>query len=180
MKGSTLTAVQLSRFMGRLNPFAIQLKSGAYAPIHRKITFTDLEKHINGTETYGTYVIREDGNINFIIIDIDGKETDDMKWWRAIADMVMDEFQEFDRCLEFSGRRGYHIWLFLDQPEKPRFYRELVKTRFKKLGLRNIEIYPKQNKINTLDKQLGSLIKLPGGIHKKSNKRSEIIEWRLK
>lgn len=176
---TTLTPVKLSQFMGRLNPFAMQTSQGGYIPIHRKIILQDLIDHLKGIKTYGTYVIREDGMINFTVIDIDGIPGDDMKIWLTVAQRIVPLFPEFKRCLEFSGRRGYHVWIFTDNPEYPQFMRELVKSRLRTEGFRNIEIYPKQNKVDPLHKKLGSLIKLPCGKHQKGS-WSKILEWRNK
>ncbi len=174
-----MTPVELSRFMGRLRPFAMQTPNGGYVPVHEKITIEHLEKHLKGLRTYGTYVIREDGLINFAVVDVDGKVGDDMKIWLSLGEKIMTLFPEFDRCLEFSGRRGYHIWVFPDQPEKPAFMKELVKSRLKAQGLRNIEVYPKQDKVDVLNKKLGNLIKLPSGKHLKGG-WSKILRWEKK
>lgn len=168
---------ELSNFIGRCNIYAKQLQDGSYIPIHKKITPLQLEKHLKGEETYGTYVIKENGFINYIVIDIDGEINDDMIVWKKVGEMIMELFYDFDRCLEFSGRRGYHVWVFLEQEEPPKFMRELVKTRLKMLGLRNIEIYPKQDSIDELKKQLGNLIKLPKGKHKKGG-WSQILKYK--
>jgi len=167
---------ELMRFMGRKNTFAEQLKSGIYIPIKRDINFQDLENHLAGNRTFGSYVIREDGKINYACIDIDGVPGEDMKPYLRLANRLMELFPEFERCLEFSGRRGYHIWLFPEEPEVPKFLRELIKTRFRAEGMINIEIYPKQDVVT--NKGYGNLLKLPCGIHKKGG-WSEIIRWEM-
>ena len=138
----------------------------------------DLEAHLKGTKTLGSYVIREDGKINFATIDIDDDpDTFNYGAYLNLTNIVFDLFPEFERVLEFSGRRGFHIWLFPKAPESPAFLRELIKTRLRSKGLMNIEIYPKQDNVDETEKQLGNLIKLPCGIHIKSGKRSEILRW---
>ena len=166
-----MTPNDLWRFVGRRNPHAIQTSNGGYVPVRRPLKLRDLINHLNGEKTLGTYVIREDGLVNYACIDIDG----DPKEFAANQDKylklgveVFNLFPDFDRALEFSGRRGYHVWLFPEKPEPPAFMRELVKARFK-LGKipADIEIFPKQDRVDVTKKQLGNLIKLPCGKHVK-------------
>ena len=117
-----INKIQLKKFIGRKNPFAIQLDKGGYITINREITEDDLQDHLNGEKTYGTYVIREDGLVGFGVIDIDGELGEPLK---ALGLTCYKLFPDFERVLEFSGRKGYHIWIFPQKLETPRFIREL-------------------------------------------------------
>jgi len=165
---------KLWKFVGRRNIYAVQTNTG-YVPIRKELTEKDLQEHLKGIKTLGSYVITETGKCNFAVIDVDG-DPNKLDSWKALSIKIFYIFPEFNRVLESSGRRGFHIWLFPKDPEPPAFLRELIKARFKLHNLRNIEIYPKQNKVDVLKKQLGNLIKLPCGIHKKSGKRSVILK----
>jgi len=136
----------------------------------------EITKHLKGEKTYGTYVIREDGKVTFGVIDIDG-DPNYLPALERLGNIVYDSFPKHSRVLEFSGRKGYHIWVFFKQPENPAFVKELIKTRLKRIGLKNIEIFPKQDRVT--GKGLGNLIKLPFGIHQVSGKWSKLIkeEW---
>jgi len=182
----TLTPYDLFQFVGRRNPFSKQTKNGAYIPVRREILMEDMRKHMSGESTYGTYVIREDGLVTFAVIDIDA-DTEYLKTkpeylsqMEELSRWVMPLFPEFKRIREFSGRRGYHIWIILEKPEKPAFIRELIKSRLRKRGFMNIEVYPKQDTINDLEKKLGNLVKIPLGKHMKGgwSKIIEILEVR--
>ena len=174
----TLTPDKLMKFVGRKNIYAMQTKSGAYVPVRKEITMDALIEHFNGDKTLGSYVIREDGKINFAVIDIDSDpKTFDYNSFLSISEMIYKLFPEFERVLEFSGRRGFHIWLLLDKAEPPAFMRELIKTRLRAKGLINIEIYPKQDKVDELKQKLGNLVKLPCGKHLKNGKWSKILKW---
>lgn len=179
MRQTTITPTQLMRFVGRKNTFAFQTDSGSYVPIRRIITLQDLRDHLDGKITLGSYVIREDGLISFACMDIDTDPDNDLGPYRRLTEIIFTLFPDFELVFEFSGRRGYHIWLFPEKAEKPKFLRELIKSRLKVYGIRNIEIYPKQDTINELKKQLGNLVKLPCGKHKKGG-WSEIMKWRKK
>jgi len=158
------TKEYLKKFVGRVNPYALQLDSGAYIPIHKELTDIVLEQHLSGLKTLGTYVIREDMKVSYGVIDIDG-EQDNLEPLKQLGHMIYSLFPEFKRVLEFSGRRGYHVWIFMDKLESPKFVKELLTTRLKLNNIRNIEVFPKQD--NLSGKKLGNLIKLPCGKHKK-------------
>ena len=177
MRQTTITPDELMLFVGRKNTFAIQTDKGAYIPKRRNITTKDLQDHLDGKVTLGSYVIREDGLITFACIDIDTTPGNNLEPYKRLAELIFDLFPDFQAVLEFSGRRGYHIWLFPEKPEQPKFMRELIKSRLKMYGIRNIEIYPKQDTVNELKKQLGNLVKIPAGRHKKGG-WSEIMRWR--
>ena len=168
MKQNTWTEEKLSRFMGRTNPYAIQLKNGAYVPIHKNAGKEALSKHLKGEHTIGSYVIKEDGTVNYGVIDIDcqpEKFEEQKEALQRLGELIYSFFPEFSRVLEFSGRRGYHVWVFFEKPERPKFVKELIKVRLKIANLRNIEVFPKQDSLD--GKKLGNLIKIPCGKHKK-------------
>jgi len=171
-----ITIEQLKRFVGRTNPYAIQFKNGAYIPVHKQITEELLQDHLDGKKTMGTYVIKENGMVNYgaIDIDCDPKFVEKIK---PFAEMVYSFFKDFERVLEKSGRRGYHVWVFFKQEEKPKFVLELIKSRLLSHCVTNVEIFPKQTKTSHLKKGLGNLIKLPFGLHQITGKRSELLKW---
>lgn len=170
--------MKISKFVGRKNAYALQIDNGSYICVNKPITEALLTKHIAGEATIGSYLINELGLIEFGVIDIDcGKDTITNPLEHPVysfAEVVYGLFPDFTRCLEFSGRRGFHIWLWTKTPEQPRFIRELIKSRLKKVDVYNIEIYPKQDKLD--GKGYGNQVKLPLGIHKKSGLRSFIIK----
>ena len=163
---------QLKRFVGRTNPYALQLKKGGYIPIRKEITDEELEKHLKGESTYGSYVIKEDGTTNYGVIDIDGNP-DELNTLKVLGETIYALFPDFNKVLEFSGRRGYHVWIFPKNPEPPAFIRELIKTRLKKANLMGHEVFPKQDSLSGIE--LGNLIKLPCGKHQQGS-WSEILK----
>ena len=166
-----MTPEELMKFVGRKDVHAIQLDTGAYVPVKTPFTLTLLSQHLSGKKTLGTYLIREDGLINFVVVDIDG-DPSSLPFLKRLAQSINTLFPDFETVIEFSGRRGYHVWIFFKSPEQPKFMRNLVKSRLNRKGYRNIEIYPKQDEVS--GKGFGNLIKMPCGIHRKSGKRSQI------
>lgn len=171
--------MDLNKFIGRKSAYALQVEDGSYICVNEPITKELLEEHIEGKKTIGSYVIREDELLDYGVIDIDGGQeviTDPLNHpLYRFAETIYNLFPDFTRALEFSGRRGYHVWIWTNQPEQPKFIRELIKSRLKKLDIKGIEIYPKQDNLRGL-KGYGSMIKIPCGIHRKSKLKSFIIK----
>lgn len=165
-----LTITELWRFVGRRNPFAVQMKRGGYIPVRRSLTDDDIRRHLEGEQTLGTYVVREDGLVGYGVIDID-TAPDKVDFAVNLATNMAGLFPEFYRVIEKSGRRGCHLWIFTEGLERPEFVRNLIKTRLGLAGIRKIEIFPKQDKVE----YLGNLIKLPCGKHKQGG-WSEVVE----
>ena len=162
MNSDSWNEEKLAKCIGRTDTYALQLKTGAYVPIHKNVGKEVLSKHLNGEHTIGSYVISEDGTSTYGVIDIDG-DKNDLEPLKRLGETIYSLFPDFSRVLEFSGRRGYHVWIFFKNPENPKFIKELIKTRLKTLSLRNIEIFPKQDSLE--GKKLGNLIKVPLGKH---------------
>ena len=69
--------------------------------------------------------------------------------------------------LEDSGR-NWHLWVFFDKPVSNHIARKLAHFFIEEAGCRNpVEVFPKQDIIP----DLGSCIKLPLGIHRKTGKK---------
>jgi hypothetical protein len=162
--------MDVNRFVGREDVYALQTDAGSYVPVKKPITEQDLKDHLDGKKTLGTYVLDKDNNVKFGCIDIDNENLAEAK---LIGEFIYSLFSDFDRILEFSGRRGYHVWIFMKKKEPAKFVRDLIKTRLRREGIDDIEIFPKQTELS--GKGFGNLIKIPLGIHKGSGKRSEIM-----
>ena len=162
----------LTRFVGRIFPCVEQHEQGGYYPIYKPVTLKLLQKHLDGDLTIGTYVLDADSKTAFGVIDIDigvGGAS------RSFAEYIYTLFPERERVLEFSGRKGYHIWVFFDKRLPGKYIKEYLKTRLRLYGLSNVEVFPKQASLKGL--RFGNLVKLPCGIHQVSKKRSVILKW---
>jgi len=155
---------ELKRYLGRTDVYALQTDIGSYFPVRKEITDSDLQAHLEGTKTIGTYVISPGNTVTYACIDIDG-DPNKLKELLSLSDTIFNIFPEFERSLEFSGRRGYHIWIFFEEPESAAFAKDLCETRLRMFGFKNIEVFPKQTRLT--GKGYGNLIKIPCGLHKK-------------
>lgn len=78
--------------------------------------------------------------------------------------------------VEFSGNRGYHIWIFLTEWIPVRYavmFTEIVLEDFSDDDI-TIECFP--NKTRVKQGKMGQAIKLPYGIHLKSGNRSYFLD----
>ncbi len=71
--------------------------------------------------------------------------------------------------IEFSGRKGWHLWVFF-RPHAPNTAaRRAGRDLLKRAGLEGVEVFPKQDRVSR--DRPGSLIKLPLGIHQATGRR---------
>lgn len=156
----------LERFEANFNAHGLQQSNGSYIAIRAIITDRLLQDHFAGIQTLGIYTTNPQNNTSkFLCIDID------------------DDHQttEFNRLLHYlninnlvylresvrPGRMG-HIWLFFDRPVDTELVHRLGIYACMLAGLK-AENFPKQPKIKP--EQLGNLVRLPLGIHKKTGQR---------
>ncbi|MCX6827693.1 MAG: hypothetical protein NT002_00175 [candidate division Zixibacteria bacterium] len=74
---------------------------------------------------------------------------------------------------EFSGKKGYHLWVFFDRPYPNRFARALSRA-----FAFNNEVFPKQDFIAS--GKLGSPVKAPLGIHQLTGNRCLFLDKDLR
>jgi TOTE conflict system primase-like protein/reverse transcriptase-like protein len=176
----------LDYFTGRKEFIAVQ-GTNHYYPIKQELNESILTKHIEGIKTFGAYVLTKTSKCNFICIDIDIEKkeltqvnfADSSKKFEYLKDQLLkfqnilekELFKPENILYEDSGGRGYHIWMFFEQPIEgydALFLNEILKNKLKDLSF---EFFPKQPTLNE-KRKYGNLIKLPLGEHKKYNNRS--------
>ena len=122
----------LETFSGREDMYALlEIVDGRkrHTVQYEPLTESVIRKHLAAEITAGTYVQRVNGTARFLVIDIDisrkillqyGSDRDAMqKYLREAADLACKMGILLDRKglkgqFEFSGFRGYHIWIFFD------------------------------------------------------------------
>jgi len=176
-----LTPTQiLDYFFYRRDVFAEQKSSGIYVPVRRNITIKDIQDHLDGKRTIGAYCLNTDNRIKWCCIDLDGDKNltpeQNEKSMYPLARIIYDSFQEYERMLEFSGNKGYHIWIFFQKPVLAKLGQKIMKARLNMLSVYNIEVFPKQTELNK-SRKYGNLVKIPQALHKVSGRRSYILKW---
>ncbi len=181
----------LDYFNGRKEFIAVQGTSHYY-PIKQELNESVLTKHIDGIKTFGVYVLTKSSKCNFICIDIDIEKIElsqvnfadsKIKFEHLknkllkFQNILEKEFFKPENILyEDSGGRGYHIWMFFDQPIEgydALFLNKILKNKLKDFSF---EFFPKQPTLNE-KRKYGNLIKLPLGEHKKYNNRSRFFTF---
>lgn len=151
-------------------------------------------QHLSGECIAATYVQRSNSTVKFMVIDIDiskkiimkyGSDTDEfhsylMKTGEA-AQQVLKLLHSFGMqgYAEFSGYRGYHVWIFFTEWLPVRYINmlsDLIEARLPlaEEGDISIEYFP--NKARLKPGKYGQAIKLPYGIHSKTGERSYFID----
>lgn len=156
--------MDVNLFVGNPDVYAEQQADGTYLPTRVPITDELLMWHMDGRVTVGTYVLQYD-KARFFAFDIDDQ---DIHMARSLATICRQ--QGFAPGIEFSGRKGYHVWVLLDQ-WYPAVDVKHVADHIAQLAGFNGEVFPKQ----TVAKELGNLIKLPLGVHRVTGVRSRFL-----
>jgi hypothetical protein len=149
----------------------------------RSLTPNDLVQHLTGVNTLGVYQLDHDDTVSWLCLDIDltgGKTVDNsVPFVREAATRLRQTIRTKTKLpclLEDSTNKGMHIWFFFEEPipaaKALSLGRWIVGVTEPVEGIA-VEVFPKQ----TTAKVLGNLVRLPLGIHKKTDRRSEFISW---
>jgi len=187
----------LHLFSGRENRYARQWYSptkgrGGYSPVDGPLTPRILRRHFMGDQTLGVYLLRLDNTATFFAFDIDlnrdaiqGAASADIsklrRNLRKTAKLVMDmlDAMKIPFVLESSGYKGFHVWVFLEEPLPAEVLWNLGRLLMGKIGSAvplgcHVEFFPKQPARSK--KGYGNLIKLPLGVHLVSGRRSRFVD----
>ncbi|MBF0620091.1 MAG: hypothetical protein HQL19_07980 [Candidatus Omnitrophica bacterium] len=174
-------------FEFRKDTFAFQQRPGKngktpYYRQKRALTDKDIIAHISGRQTVGVYLIDPQGNtVRGVVLDWDLLSFDEVS--RLVSAAKKLGIRAGQMLIEFSGKKGYHVWIFFLMPVAAAAAHKLGNMIVAESGLNKMEVFPKQGDVQ---EKFGNLIKLPFGIHKGSNKRSypvdqdgkKIEDWR--
>lgn len=188
----------LKTLVGREDIYAQEIIDGGN---HRKnelqilpLTENIIEQHLSGKYTIATYIQRSNSTVKFMVIDIDvskkvlmkyGNDTSEFRSYLTktgeTARQVLKILHSFGMqgYVEFSGYRGYHVWVFFTEWLPVRYSNMLSDLIEAKLSSSEedgicIEYFP--NKTRLKPGKYGQAIKLPYGIHSKTGERSYFID----
>ncbi|AZB00307.1 hypothetical protein EG359_12060 [Chryseobacterium joostei] len=171
-----------------------QQENGSYKLIKERITPVTIEDMLRNQKSLLTYQelhIVDTAFIKWICIDLDisKKEIDENKInpsnlrdVKTAAEIVVEFLNEknIPHLVEFSGRRGFHIWIFFERlVTKSDGYNLInyiyfnVKDKF--ASDIAVDKFPKVPFVNKYSKGVGSGIKLPLSQNKGSNKLSFFV-----
>lgn len=139
-----------------------------------------LIEHLKGRKTYAPYQVSKKDTVKWLCLDVDiekakdeeerATQEDAQKTLTKLCKVVYNKLGENSFLVEDSGGRGYHVWVFFDEPILAGHARSLgtvlADETTKTAGV-NIEVYPKQNSLRLL----GNTVKLPLGVHRQTGNR---------
>lgn len=157
------------RFIQREDCYPLQIarNGGSYTVIREPLTDAIIAGHLQGSKTIGLYS-SPDSTTKWLCIDID---TLDQAELRKVKKRVSQLGIPF--LTEFSGKKGYHIWIFFNKPYPNR----IARTLGQEIGPSH-EIFPKQDHIEP--SKLGNLVKAPLGTHQVTNNWCYFLDGNLK
>jgi hypothetical protein len=156
-------AVLAQRFIQRWDVYPQQLDDGRYICLHEQLNVSHLYAHLRGEITLGAYLLNQESKVRFIVLDNDS----DTGWkylitcGRKLANADIPSYLE-------KSRRGGHLWIFFEIPTEGGTVRKFAQGLIKKYHLKDFELYPKQDVVGN---GLGSLIRLPFGVHRRTGRR---------
>ena len=151
-----------------------------------------VEAHLRGDQTIGTCVQRPNGTARYFVIDVDvsrkvllqyDRGSEQFQGYLSRALKKCGEIMKYLRSrsipsyLEYSGNRGYHIWILFEGWVPVRFLNMLEDILQKEINADDditIEFFP--NKTRIRDGKYGQVIKLPLGIHVRTGDRSCFLD----
>ncbi len=186
----------LELFQGREGVYARMWKGSdskiSYSPVKEPFNMNVARNHLLGNITVGVYPVRIDNTVLFSVFDVDVKKEfmeeaieygDTYKKLKKKALSTAEAIKEvisiygLRSYIEDSGFKGYHVWVFFEEPLLAHYARLFMKNVLKGVDRIppeiRIEIIPKQSKVK--EGRFGSLIKLPGSFHLKTGVISYFI-----
>lgn len=156
----------------RRDVYARRVNKGGYQPVREKLSQLDLERHLDGTQPIGQYLVEGD-KVRSAVFDLDAhdKETpwDEMVGIAQRTCGAAREFSLIAHPFRSGGGAGIHLWFFWETPQPARWVRVVMADILAAVGLESgdkgvaegtVEIFPKQDRVSSGG--LGNLVALPG------------------
>lgn len=148
-----------------------------YRPARAELTETVVCEHLDGRKTIGCYHLASDSRVNWLGWDVDAQNEEEA---RSMAAALRVRLQSLPHAVEFSGRKGYHVLVFLTEPIEAARAKEFAESIRAAAGLAtsgssHCECFPKQAEL-TATNPFGSLLKLPLGVHPRTGARSVFVD----
>lgn len=186
----------LDRFGGREDVHARMWRNEqelGWSPVSAPLTVDLLRQHLEGYETFGVYCVTLGNGARFVCLDLDIRKAaldrvrGDAAGTAALRDRVAAAGRTLttrlrerglDPLLEDSGYKGRHVWLFLAEEAPAARVYALAQSLGRALQPADpdlvIEAFPRQPAVR--ESGLGSLIKLPLGVHLRTGRRGWLLD----
>lgn len=189
----------LETFGGREDAHARQWhdpeRGSGYSPVRQPLTLHLLRNHLLGNVTLGVYPVRRDGTVGFFAFDLDldpavveARRSDGAGLVALREELEHEVAALHDRLVEHgldplvedSGYKGRHLWVLASEPIDAGLARRAGLALAQGFPVSSahvrLEVFPKQARVRSGG--LGNLIKLPLGIHRRTGRRSRLLDAR--
>lgn len=153
-------------FLSRYDCYPLQRENGSYIRVKRPLTLDIVQAHLRGLLTMGAYVLDLNSHARWLCLDADDEPS-----WEQVKSMASQLHEHGMMMYLESSRRGGHAWLFTP-PTPGKAIRQFGKALIQKYELGKIELYPKQDHLTG---SVGSLVRLPFGIHRLTGRRYHFV-----
>ena len=149
-----------------------------YHPIEIPLDLGNLQAHLEGQMTLGSFQLIQGANVvRWLGWDVDSS---DLKEARKMAQKILAHLTNVPHVIEFSGRKGYHILIFLQEPMSASTAKKIVDwvreaEGLSAMGESHVECYPKQDRLDR-GRPKGNLIKIPLGEHPRTHNVSRFVD----
>ena len=155
---NALVSAYASLFVHRWDSYAVQQRNGAYWRVAEPLTLAHIEAHLLGRWSLGTYVLDAQSTCMFAVFDDDSDDGLD-----RLAVLRVELSRLGVVTTQEASRRASHLWMHFTHPTPASVIRAWLLPYAHAYG---VELYPKQDELAVGG--LGSLIRLPLGIHQRS------------
>lgn len=164
-----------------------------YSPLRQPLTPEVARAHLSGVLTAGSYLVRVDDTAAHIVLDLDATapalaqaEGDRGRTQALRATLAAEGLRlrrallalGLDPLLVDSGYKGRHLWLWLERPVaagQALRWGQALAARLRPLPATvKLEVFPRQAEV--APGGLGSLVKLPLGIHLRTGRRAHLLD----
>src|ERR1700723_2200021 len=130
-----------SLFLAREDAHAIW-RNEKISAVREGLSDEVLSAHLAGKYRVGTYLIKLDGRTPFLVFDVDVHE-------RSLVRRILRRLRKMNvsAYVERSKSKGYHIWIFFDEPLLASEARAFAKLVLRGMENPKIEIFPKQDTV---------------------------------
>ena len=148
-----------------------------YQPVKHPLTVELLEAHLKGDIVLGNYQLSKENTVTWVGWDIDSTVPATA---RHYVEQIIEALRDIPHAVEFSGSKGYHVLVFLSSPMAADMAKTIVEfvrdsAGLPKTGESHVECFPKQARLSK-NTPLGSLLKIPLGLHPRTHNRSKFVD----
>lgn len=169
--------------------YLLQQKDGTYRKVSGLVNQNFIENSLSNNNSFAVYQKNMDSTVKWICFDFDilKKHINSQLYSSASLELnksvqyFTNMLNEFDLpyLLEYSGNRGFHVWITLDELVTYKVAYLILQSILTKIDLKydheliGIDLFPKTPSPSD---GVGSGVKMPLSLHKKSNKYSILLE----